>query len=73
MPMIGFKFFFRKAGLKLVLTVNPFVSTMSPNFAYGVKEQLFVLERTNASSIHVPALTWFKVNLINSFNILRYN
>ena len=51
--------FFRQAGLKLVLTVNPFISTESSNFKTAVNEEYFVLERNATKS--VPALTWFKV------------
>ena len=49
----------RQAGLKLVLTVNPFVSTESANFMTAVNREYFVLERNATKS--VPALTWFKV------------
>lgn len=46
-------------GLKLVLTVNPYISTASKNFAYGVENNLFVKER-NSTASNVPALTWIK-------------
>ena len=45
--------------MKLVFTVNPYVSTSSKNFAYGVKNELFVKER-NSTATRVPALTWIK-------------
>ena len=47
----------KKTGFKLVLTINPYVSTESNNFGVGVRENLFVNERN--SDKHVPALTWF--------------
>ena len=42
-----------------MLTVNPYVSTESENFAYGVNQGLFVKER-NSTADRVPALTWIK-------------
>ena len=45
--------------MKLVLTVNPFISTESSNFMTAVNQEYFVLERNASKS--VPALTWFKV------------
>jgi len=56
---------FRSHGLKLVLTISPFISTESKNFAVGVKKQIFVGQR-NASA-NVPALTWFKVVIEKRF------
>lgn len=56
-------FLYRSHGLKLVLTVNPFVSTGSKNFDYCVENSLFVQERNSTNA--VPALTWFKVSLIH--------
>ena len=52
-------FNFRDHGLKLVLTVSPFISTESINFAPGVKSLIFVGQRK--SDERVPALTWYKV------------
>ncbi|XP_023329548.1 myogenesis-regulating glycosidase isoform X5 [Eurytemora carolleeae] len=49
-----------KSGLTLVLTLNPFVSTDSPNFKDGVKKGIFVMERNQNNSKNIPALTWFK-------------
>ena len=48
-----------QTGLKLVLTINPYISTNSENFAIGVNEELFVKER-NSTASKVPALTWIK-------------
>ena len=50
-------FFFSETGLKLVLTINPFISTQSYNFQFGVDQGLFVKERNSST---VPALTWFR-------------
>lgn len=50
----------REAGLRLALTLNPFVSVDSPNFKEGVMEGLFVMERNSTSPRGTPALTWFK-------------
>jgi len=50
----------RGAGLRLALTVNPFVSVDSENFKEGVKRGLFVMERNSSSQKNIPALTWFK-------------
>jgi len=50
----------REAGLKLALTISPFVSVDSPNFRQGVMEGLFVMERNSTSPRGTPALTWFK-------------
>ena len=36
-----------EAGLKLALTINPFVSVESKHLKHGVKEKLFVIERTS--------------------------
>ena len=49
------------AGLKLALTINPFVSVESKHFKYGVRERLFVMERNSTTDKFIPALTWFKV------------
>ena len=53
----------RGAGLRLALTINPFVSVDSKTFKEGVKEGLFVMERNSSSEKNIPALTWFKVSL----------
>jgi hypothetical protein len=53
-------FGFRDHGLKLVLTVSPFVSTESKNFAPGVSNHIFVGQRK--ADDRVPALTWYKVS-----------
>eukprot|EP00092_Neocalanus_flemingeri_P006045 GFUD01006514.1.p1 GENE.GFUD01006514.1~~GFUD01006514.1.p1 ORF type:complete len:810 (-),score=153.12 GFUD01006514.1:109-2538(-) len=50
----------RGAGLRLALTINPFVSVESRNFKEGVKKGLFVMERNSSSEKNIPALTWFK-------------
>ena len=50
----------RAAGLKLALTISPFVSVDSANFKRGVMEGLFVMERNSTSPRGTPALTWFK-------------
>merc|ERR1712142_10660 len=50
----------RGAGLRLALTINPFVSVESKTFKEGVKEGLFVMERNSSSEKNIPALTWFK-------------
>merc|ERR1712142_1276234 len=50
----------RGAGLRLALTINPFVSVESRTFKEGVKEGLFVMERNSSSEKNIPALTWFK-------------
>ena len=50
----------REAGLKLALTISPFVSVDSANFRHGVMEGLFVMERNSTSPRGTPALTWFK-------------
>jgi hypothetical protein len=56
-----------EAGLTLVLTLNPFVSTDSLNFQEGVKQGLFVMERNSSSQTrNIPALTWFKVQIMRS-------
>ena len=57
----GLKAAVRAAGLKLAITVNPFVSVESDNFKQGVKDKLFVIERNSTSDKFIPALTWFKV------------
>ena len=44
----------REAGLRLALTISPFVSVDSPNFRQGVMEGLFVMERELAD--HLLAL-----------------
>ena len=54
-----------KSGLTLVLTLNPFVSTDSPNFKDGVNKGIFVMERNQNNSKNIPALTWFKVTSLN--------
>ena len=51
--------FFSQTGLKLVLTINPYISTDSENFIIGVRDELFVKER-NSTAAKVPALTWIK-------------
>ena len=38
-----------ETGLKLVLTVNPYVSTASDNFGLGVDQKLFVKERNSTA------------------------
>lgn len=48
-----------QTGLKLVLTINPYISTNSENFGVGVEDELFVKER-NSTAYKVPALTWIK-------------
>ena len=48
------------AGLKLALTINPFVSVESSHFQEGVKEGLFVMERNTTMNRNIPALTRFK-------------
>ena len=53
------------AGLRLALTINPFVSVESKTFKEGVKEGLFVMERNSSSEKNIPALTWFKVSQEN--------
>ena len=50
--------FSSQTGLKLVLTINPFISTQSENFES--QKHLFVRERNSTAPL-VPALTWFKV------------
>ena len=52
----------RDGGLKLAITINPFVSVESKEFKYGVKEKLFVMERNSTKDKFIPALTWFKVH-----------
>ena len=49
----------RDHGLKMVLTVSPFISTESENFAPGVSNGIFVGQRT--ADARVPGLTWYKV------------
>ena len=39
------------------MTINPFISTQSYNFQFGVDQGLFVKERNSST---VPALTWFR-------------
>ncbi len=65
----GLKAAVRAAGLKLAITVNPFVSVESDNFKQGVRDKLFVIERNSTSDKFIPALTWFKVNVNISNNI----
>ena len=60
----GLKAAVRAAGLKLAITVNPFVSVESDNFKQGVKDKLFVIERNSTSDKFIPALTWFKVYMV---------
>ena len=50
------------AGLKLVITINPFVSVESKHFKDCVKNKLFVMERNSVKDKFIPALTWFKVS-----------
>ena len=52
----------KSAGLRLALTINPFVSVESPSFKEGVKNGLFVMERNSSNAKNIPALTWFKVS-----------
>ena len=66
----GLKDIVRAAGLKLAITVNPFVSIESENFKQGVKDKLFVIERNSTSDKFIPALTWFKVKF--KFIIFMY-
>lgn len=49
----------RNAGLRLVLSVSPFVSTESRRFREATEAGILVTERNTSSNI--PALTWFKV------------
>jgi len=48
------------AGLTLVLTLNPFVSTDSKNFLEGISQGIYVMERKLNNTRNIPALTWFK-------------
>ena len=71
----------RKKGVKLALTITPFISTSSPNFLDGVEGGIFISEPTRSLSINamthlgddakdlvrstVPALTTYKVFVYN--------
>jgi hypothetical protein len=60
--LVGAERLAAEAGLTLVLTLNPFVSTDSVSFKEGVQRGLFVMERNSSSQARpIPALTWFKV------------
>ncbi len=60
--LVGAERLASEAGLTLVLTLNPFVSTDSVSFKEGVQRGLFVMERNSSSQARpIPALTWFKV------------
>ena len=50
-----------ESGLKLALTVNPFVSTDSTRFKVGVEKDLFVKEMNSTQNV-LSAITWFKVS-----------
>ncbi|XP_019763989.1 myogenesis-regulating glycosidase isoform X2 [Dendroctonus ponderosae] len=47
-----------RRGFRVVFTIQPFISTESPNFAEAVERRLLVLERSTGRT--VPALTSFK-------------
>lgn len=47
-----------RRGFKIVLTIQPFISTESPNFAEAVEKKLLIYERLSERSI--PALTRYK-------------
>jgi hypothetical protein len=62
-----------EAGLTLVFTLNPFVSTDSARFQEGVSRGLFVMERNSSSHARtIPALTWFKVRRLSLAHIFLY-
>ena len=46
----------QRRGFKIVLSIQPFISTESINFKQAVKEKLLVSQRTNNSE-SIPALT----------------
>lgn len=50
----------KEAGLKLALTISPFISVESTSFKEGVTKGLFVMERNSSSPHGTPALTWFQ-------------
>ena len=52
----------RKAGRRLAITINPFVSVESEHFREGVSKKLFVMERNSTKDKFIPALTWFKAS-----------
>ena len=62
-------FFPQQTGLKLVLTINPFISTQSENFES--QKHLFVKERNSTAPL-VPALTWFKVLKITFYKYIFF-
>ena len=62
----------KAAGLKLAITINPFVSVESKHFKFGVKEKLFVMERNSTKDKFIPALTWFKVTILGQSTINKY-
>lgn len=49
----------QRRGFKIVLSIQPFISTESENFKEAVKERLLVSERGSDS---IPALTRYAVN-----------
>lgn len=59
----------QRRGFKIVLTIQPFVSTDSPNFKIGVREKLLVSARGSDS---IPALTRFFFNLINQIISIQF-
>ena len=56
------------AGLRLALTINPFVSVESASFQHCVQHGLLVMERNSSSGRNIPALTWFKVQYFLYFS-----
>ena len=55
----------RKAGRRLAITINPFVSVESEHFREGVNKKLFVMERNSTKDKFIPALSWFKASINN--------
>ena len=53
----------RKAGRRLAITINPFVSVESDHFREGVNKKLFVMERNSTKEKFIPALSWFKASM----------
>lgn len=49
----------QRRGFKIVLSIQPFVSTESVNFQQAVRDKLLVSQRTNSSE-NIPALTRYK-------------
>ena len=70
-----------RKGLRMILTITPFISTESPNFAIASNLGLFVKQKRDhgekASGLTTPALTTFKVRevfiIILKEITLKYN